>query len=148
MITWILVANADRATLYATNSDHRFHVVAALSRPASEQGSADFANDEPAQSVSDGGGPPQHQAQNSPQAPRDPNVEHFAGQLADRLGDAARRGAFERLVLVAPRDFLVPLRQRLEGEAKAKLVASLDKDYTPLDGDELQAKLVDVVATE
>ncbi|MBV2361403.1 host attachment family protein [Thalassococcus sp. CAU 1522] len=71
--------------------------------------------------------------------------ERFAEDLADLLYQLAHRGAFDRLVLVAPPRVLGALRPALHKEVAARVVAELHKTLTnhPLDRIEalLQAEL-------
>jgi len=61
--------------------------------------------------------------------------ERFADEMADILYKYAHKGAYERIVLVAPARVLGELRQKLHKEVAARVVAELPKDLTnhPLD---------------
>jgi protein required for attachment to host cells len=61
--------------------------------------------------------------------------ERFAAELAEMLYTMSHKGAFDRLVLVAPDRVLGALRDTMHGEVSAKVVAELHKDLTnhPLD---------------
>ncbi|PTQ75181.1 host attachment family protein [Celeribacter persicus] len=61
--------------------------------------------------------------------------ERFADEIADILYREAHRGAFDRLVLVAPPSTLGDLRTRLHKTVSDKIVAELAKTLTkhPLD---------------
>ena len=61
--------------------------------------------------------------------------ERFADDLADTLYELAHRGAFERIVLVAPARVLGEVREKLHKEVRALVVAEIGKDLTnhPLD---------------
>ena len=54
----------------------------------------------------------------------------FAKRMAELLEDAAKRKAFDRLVLVAPPQALGDLRAELGRHAKEKVTGELDKDLT------------------
>jgi protein required for attachment to host cells len=54
----------------------------------------------------------------------------FAGELAAMLGKEADKGAFDRLVLVAPARMLGLLQDRLPPSAKAKVTGTLARDLT------------------
>lgn len=145
MTTWILVANASRAALYATDGAREFELLAALSHPESRLKSSELSPTEPGHAGKSRGGSPRRTALENKTPPHEVEAEHFAGELGERISDGARRHAFDRLVLVAPPEFLGQLRQRLHGDAKKSLVASIDKDYTLLEPKELQEKLADVL---
>ena len=56
--------------------------------------------------------------------------ERFAGDLADMLHRAVRRGEITELVLVAPPGTLGILRDKLHREVKDRIVGELAKDLT------------------
>ena len=145
MTTWILVANASRAALYATGGARDFELLAALSHPESRLKSSELSPTEPGHAGKSHGGSPRRTVLENTAPPHEVEAEHFAVELGDRLSDGARRHAFDRLVLVAPPEFLGQLRQRLHGDAKKNLVTSIDKDYTLLEPKELQEKLSGVL---
>jgi protein required for attachment to host cells len=72
--------------------------------------------------------------------------EKFSKELASLLDAAAERGAFHRLVLVAPPRTLGDLRAALGTKARALVHAEVDKDLTHVAIHELPAHLADVVA--
>ncbi|WP_306152312.1 host attachment family protein [Roseovarius sp. MMSF_3281] len=61
--------------------------------------------------------------------------ERFADDLADKLYRYAHKGAFDRIVLVAPSGVLGQLRKTLHKEVEQRVVGELSKDLTnhPLD---------------
>jgi protein required for attachment to host cells len=71
--------------------------------------------------------------------------EKFSKELASLLDAAAERGAFHRLVLVAPPRTLGDLRAALGTKARALVHAELDKDLTHVAVHDLPAHLADVV---
>lgn len=56
--------------------------------------------------------------------------DRFADDLAEWLYKQAHRGAFDRIVLVAPAGVLGEMRKKLHKEVADKVVAELDKDLT------------------
>ena len=68
--------------------------------------------------------------------------ERFAQELSDILYKHAHKGAFERLVLVAPASVLGDLRDNLHQEVRDKLVGEIDKTLTNHPMDEIE----DIVA--
>lgn len=56
--------------------------------------------------------------------------ESFAADLAGILYRMAHRGAYDRIVIVAPPRTLGALRSHLHKEVSAKVVAEIDKDIT------------------
>jgi protein required for attachment to host cells len=144
MTTWILVANASRAALYGTNADEELQLLAALSHPESRLKSSELSPTEPGHAGKTRGGSPRRTALEANMTPHDVEAQHFAEKLGDRVSDGARRHAFDKLVLVAPPEFLGRLRQHLHGDAKKNLIASIDKDYTLVEPKALREKLASV----
>lgn len=65
----------------------------------------------------------------------------FAASMADVLNAAARRRAFDRLVLVAPPEPLGALRAKLEPLARQRVVREIGKDLTGVDDRDLPSRL-------
>ena len=72
--------------------------------------------------------------------------EKFSREMAALLDAAAERGAFDRLVLIAPPRTLGDLRSALGAKARGKVHAEVDKDLTHVTVQELPDYLGDVVA--
>jgi protein required for attachment to host cells len=72
--------------------------------------------------------------------------EKFSREMAALLDAAAERGAFDRLVLIAPPRTLGDLRSALGAKARTKVHAEIDKDLTHVAIQELPDYLGDVVA--
>jgi protein required for attachment to host cells len=72
--------------------------------------------------------------------------EKFSREMAALLDAAAERGAFDRLVLVAPPRTLGDLRSALGAKARGKVHAEVDKDLTHVTLHDLPGYLGDVVA--
>jgi protein required for attachment to host cells len=66
----------------------------------------------------------------------------FAADAADILYRMAHRGAFDRLVLVAPPRTLGELRRHLHKEVASRVVAEIAKDLTNHPGDKLEKVLL------
>jgi protein required for attachment to host cells len=72
--------------------------------------------------------------------------EKFSKEMAGLLDAAAERGAFDRLVLIAPPRTLGDLRAALGAKARGKIHAEVDKDLTHVTVQDLPDYLGDVVA--
>jgi|SoimicmetaTmtLAA_FD_contig_41_3465936_length_906_multi_2_in_0_out_0_2 protein required for attachment to host cells len=72
--------------------------------------------------------------------------EKFSKEMATLLDAAAERGAFHRLILVAPPRTLGDLRAALGTKARALIHAEIDKDLTHVTIQDLPDHLTDVVA--
>ena len=78
-----------------------------------------------------------HHAKVAQYAPRALEKEKFAGHVARELNQAAAKGAFEELVLVAPPHSLKAIEGGLDTTTRARLVGSLAKDLVKTPDHEL-----------
>jgi len=72
--------------------------------------------------------------------------EKFSKEMASLIDSAAERGAFHRLVLIAPPRTLGDLRAALGQKARSLVLAEIDKDLTHVTIQELPDHLTRVVA--
>ena len=130
MSIWILVSDASRATLYATEKrGDDWRAIGSYSHPASRMMNSELTPTEPGHSAkSKGGG--RRTALQPDTTPKQAEMEHFAQQLADVLAAGTKQRSFETVVLVAPPHFLGLLRKRLSTETEKQLVTVVHKDYT------------------
>ncbi|MGA2232370.1 MAG: host attachment protein [Tepidisphaeraceae bacterium] len=81
----------------------------------------------------------------------DPDEVHsarFASDLCDLLEQSAVRGAYDRLVLVAPAPFLGMLRQEIGPAARKRLAASIAKNLVEVTAQKLGDQLGDIMEFE
>ncbi|HBS99224.1 MAG TPA: Host attachment protein [Citreicella sp.] len=131
--TWVLVADGEKALflrndLDAENPDLNVVRIEQQENPSDREQSANRPG-----RVADNG-PGQKSALDDTdwhQLAKD----RFADDLADILYKQAHKGAFDRIVLVAPPATLGELRSKLHKEVQDKLVAEIDKTLTnhPID---------------
>jgi protein required for attachment to host cells len=147
--TWILIADGARARVLAQPKDYaplepafEHEELTGSSAPSREIGS-----DRPGRSFDSGGGQGRH-AMEPPTDPQRHAKFEFARELAARLEEAAHRGRFARLVLVAAPRTLGDLRELLPEPVKAKVVAEIDKDLTKVPRHELAKHLAQVLKIE
>jgi protein required for attachment to host cells len=69
----------------------------------------------------------------------------FAGKIASVINDAARRDAFEQLVVVAAPKMLGYLRDRLDDNARRHITAEIDKEFAHLAEHKLEKKLLEIL---
>ncbi|MGD2073530.1 MAG: host attachment protein [Gammaproteobacteria bacterium] len=125
--TWILVAESSRAKLYESNSVRApLSELEDLVHPAGRMHAGDLVSD---RAGTDGGsiGQGRHVMDDRTSAREHERIE-FARQLAERLEAACGRGAFDRLVLVAPPAFLGLLRDRLSKKVMERVYRQIDKN--------------------
>lgn len=144
-ITWILVSDAARARLFATEGRRSPWVcVDALVHPASRAKGADLVADRPGRV---------HQRAGSGRSAMEPHTDpkqveaaHFAADLAARLAAAHHEGAYRDVVLVAPPAFLGLLRGELDEQVAKTVRATVAKDLTQFADHELPEHLAEALA--
>jgi protein required for attachment to host cells len=145
MSTWILVSDACRATLFATERrGDDWQVIASYSHPESRLKNSELTSTEPGHSLKSKGGS-RHTVMEPETSPKQAEMEHFAQELADILAAGTKQRSFCTVVLVAPPHFLGLLRLRLSTETRKRLGAVIDKDYTFADAQEARRRLEDAV---
>jgi protein required for attachment to host cells len=125
--TWILVAESSRAKLYAADGNLApLSELEDLVHPAGRMHEGDLVSDRPG---NDGGslGQGRHIMEDKVSAREHEKIE-FARQLAERLDVGCNDGAFERLVLIAPPEFLGVLRDRLSKKVLDRVYKQIDKN--------------------
>jgi len=142
--TWIVLADAASARMYAPQANVRDWTLAAeLSHPQSRARESELGRDKPGRDKpgrvkqSAGG----RSAMERPTPRKKVEMEKFARQIAEALDDALVRKAYERLVLVAPPAFLGVLRGTLAERVAQRISATIEKDYLHLDPPELRERV-------
>jgi protein required for attachment to host cells len=145
MRTWILLADAGNARLYASNklaSD--WTLVREFSHPEARQHAADLVSDKQGETRQSATGA------RSAMEPRTPlkkkEAEKFAHELAEALQKGLDQQAYERLVLVAAPHFLGLLREALPARVSEKISDVVEKDYLHLDEPKLKERLEEQLA--
>ncbi len=142
-ITWILVANASLAKLYANLGPNKgLQLVKELVHPESRQKNAELVTDRPGSMAASGAGAGSKQPQT---LPKQHEAKVFAQEIAQELYLGRARNAFERAIIVAPPAFMGALNTVLD-HATALLVSDrFDKDYTKTPEPELAARLAGAI---
>ncbi|MDD3354472.1 host attachment protein, partial [Zoogloea sp.] len=103
-ITWILVANASLARLYAhLGPKQGLQLVKEITHPESRMRNADLSSDRAGQMQAAGSG---HGARAQQTPPKLHAARSFAQQLAKELYLGRSRNLFKRAILVAPPAFM------------------------------------------
>lgn len=137
--TWILVANASNAKLYANGGPKKgLTLVKELAHPESRQKNSDLVTDRAGHMQSAGNG---HGARQPQTVPKQHQAHTFATELARELasGRVARR--FERAILVAPPAFMGMLNGAMDGQTSLLVSDRFEKDYTRVPMRELAGRL-------
>lgn len=138
-ITWILVANASQAKLYANNGPKKgLSLLKELIHPESREKAANLVSDRPGHNQGLGNG---HGSYVPATDPKEHEADRFALELARELEDGRTSNAYERLIIAASAPFLGMLNGRLSTQVKGKLAESIEKDYTKLPVKELSGHL-------
>lgn len=145
-VTWILVADGARARVLANDGIGKGLQPAIDGEIARDlPPTRELGTDRPGRTQQRGTGGRRHALE--------PHVdwhrfekEKFSREMAALLDSAAERGAFDRLVLIAPPRTLGDLRAALGAKARGKVHAEMDKDLTHVTLHDLPGYLENVVA--
>ena len=125
-ITWILVANASLARLYANDGPNKgLELIKELIHPQSRQKNKELVTDRPGAIQSSPGSGYESHAQPKEQAAR-----AFAQELAQEFYQGRTQNAFRRAILVAPPTFMGMLNAVIDGPTDKLVSNRLEKDYT------------------
>ncbi|NMG34294.1 host attachment protein [Azoarcus sp. TTM-91] len=138
-ITWILVANASLAKLYANLGPNKgLKLVKELIHPASRRKNADLVTDRPGSMAAGGvsGGAKQPQT-----LPKQHEAKVFAQEIAQTLYLGRAQNAFRRAIIVAPPAFMGMLNTVMDGPTAQLVSDRFEKDYTKTPEPELALRL-------
>ena len=144
---WVLVADAARARLFRVEQP-RQTLTPALDEEliGSNLRSREIASDRPGRTFDSGG-----QGRHAKEPPTDPArhaQEEFARDVVHVLDEKRTRRAFERLIVVAPPQFLGDLRALMPQQLQDMVSAEIAKDLSKLPAHELQDHLRDVLEAQ
>ncbi len=146
IVTWILIADAARARIFAhTGPGNGLQAVANRTFAHDLKGNQDTMADREGRSFSPGSGG-RRSAMARPSDPARLDKQAFAGELAGVLEKDLRKGAFDRLVVVAPPRMLGDLRSALATDVSAAVYGEIDKDLTHVAERDLAPHLDGVLA--
>ena len=141
--TWILVANASQAKIYANHGPKKgLQLIKELEHPESREKAANLVTDRPGHNQGHGNG---HGAYVPATDPKAHEADRFALELARELEEGRTSNAYDRLIIAASAPFLGLLNGRLSNQVKSKLAESIEKDYTRLPVKELSGHLESIV---
>jgi protein required for attachment to host cells len=140
-VTWIMVANASQAKLFANHGPRKgLQLVKELQHPESREKTSNLVSD---RSGANSG--PGHGAFIQATDPKHHEAERFAQEVARELDDGRVKNAYDRLILVASAPFMGLVNNCLPGQVRSKVSQSIDKDYTRLPVKDLAEHLEQVV---
>jgi protein required for attachment to host cells len=125
--TWVLVAESSRAKILEQEHPHgELHELAGFDHAASRLYDKDLVSSEPGRSF-DSKGYGRH-AITSEIDPKEHEVEVFAHQLAHHLEQHCEKKNFNKLVVIAPPEFLGILRHTFSEHLNKITAASVNKN--------------------
>jgi len=137
--TWILVADASRAQLFAQDKiGERLSLVREYQHPESRLKAAEIASDRAGRQESKGNG---RGSMVEHADPKKYEAERFAIELAHALEHGRAAGSYQQLILVAPAHFIGLLHEHLSVHTHALVGTNIEKDYTQLPAVELLTSL-------
>ncbi len=120
-MNWVLVADSASARIFnAPSPTGPLEELEAFAHPEARLPTRALTSDLPGRRFDSGG--PGRSAMESQVAPKEQEAISFAKLLADRVGQARVRGEIERLIVVAPPEFLGHLRAAIDGETRRRVV--------------------------
>lgn len=137
--TWVLVANASEAHLFATERlGEDMSTIHDYVHPESRAKGTTLASDRPGSSKGRGSN---MGTRGDPNDPKHFEAERFASELADVLDKGRTENAYRRLVLVAAPHFQGLLKAELNDHTRDMVSNIIDKDFTSCDIRELPSRL-------
>lgn len=135
MRTWVVVCDASKGRLFHSPGNiKKLSLIEDLEHPASRAKGSDLVTSRPGsakkQAGVHGGFPP-----NTP--PKEIEEERFAIQIAHLLNKKRAEKAFERLILVAPPNFMGTIQKHLDPSVKKQIAFSIKKNLTHLQPQEI-----------
>jgi protein required for attachment to host cells len=140
-VTWIMVANASQAKLFANHGPKQgLQLVKELLHPESREKTSNLVSDRSGANSGSG-----HGAFIQATDPKHHEAERFAQQVVRELDEGRLKNAYDRLILVASAPFMGLVNNCLPGQVRSKVSESIDKDYTRLPVKDLAGHLEEVV---
>lgn len=137
--TWVLVANASEAHLYATERIGKdMTILKDFAHPESRAKGATLVSDRPGSIRGRGSNA---STRGEPDEAKHFEAERFASELAEELDQGRTAKAYRRLVLVAAPHFYGLLKAQLTEHTLAMVENHINKDYTDCDVRELPERL-------
>ncbi len=127
-ITWILVANASAAHLYANYGPKKgLQKLKEFEHNACRGKALDLVSDRPGHYNGHGNG---HGSFLPATDPKQNEAQHFALELAKELEHGRTANCYQRLILVASAPFMGVINGNLDSHVRNLVSDSFEKDYT------------------
>ncbi|RYZ40692.1 MAG: host attachment protein [Myxococcaceae bacterium] len=136
---WILVANASRARLFATDAKaEKWDLIEQFQHDESRTKPVELFNQADNPNAGTLHGPA---SENDPNGRRDLEHDRFARELSARLDKGVDSHAFDELVIAAPPSFLGKMRGLLSTRVKQRVRLDLASDFSNLPERELHDRV-------
>jgi len=145
--TWIITANASRVRIFSENGSGRLQEVKDMVDDRVRMRAMETQTDQPVDpkaasgSINNTGGALPGSTYQPAKTPVQHETEIFAREVCMELQQAYNQQRFKELVLSASPEFLGVLRKQLSQQLQQAIVFELNKDYTQLPPDQLQAQI-------
>ena len=137
--TWILIANASVARLYANHGVKKgLELIKEFSHPESREKSSELVSDRPGHNQGHGNG---HGSFVPATQPKQNEAGRFAQELAKELEQGRANNIYDRIILIASSPFIGLLNSRFSNHVRDLITDSIEKDYTKLAQHELPGRL-------
>jgi protein required for attachment to host cells len=141
--TWILVANASTAALYANRGPHKgLELMKQFQHAESRERTGEIITDRPGHYQTDGGA---HGAYSQTTDPKQHEEDKFAAELARELETGRTGNHYARLILVASNPFMGKLNKQLNMHVRSLATDTVEKDYTHLAERDLASHLENIL---
>jgi len=139
-VTWVLVADRGRSRLFSLESAHgELNELTDAINPDLRLHESELTSDRPGMEF-DSGGQGRH-AMRAEHSHKEQSSEAFAQALGHELLQGLDGGRFERLVLIAPPEFLGILRQKLDQRVCQRVAEVVGLDLTKASAADIAKRL-------
>ena len=146
MTTWILVGDTSRAKLFSVEqAEQPWSLVEEFENPAAHKTSKELSPTPPGKMKQSGSAKSRHTALQPHTTPKQAEADRFARQIGEHLRHATEQRQLDRLVLVAPPQFLGLLESQLDKQTTKQLIATINKDLAMLDDNEIRNRITQEV---
>lgn len=145
--TWIITANASRVRIFSESGGGRLQEVKDMVDDRVRMRAMETQTDQPVDpkaasgSTNNTGGALPGSTYQPARTPVQHETEIFAREVCMELQQAYNQQRFRELVLSASPEFLGVLRKQLSQQLQQAIVFELNKDYTHMPPDQLQAQI-------
>jgi protein required for attachment to host cells len=139
-ITWVVTADSAQAEFFEVDRiGGEFRTIQELTHAEALKKGRELTTDRPGRAF-DSAGTGRH-AMSTQVDPKEHEADVFAREICHYIEGARSKHRFERLIVIAPPDFLGRIRQQITPAANRMVVESIAKNLTGCNGTEIRARL-------